>query len=74
MIRLELEAMLQARGRSYYSLARDAKINSSIISRMKQHKIKGVTFEVLDRICVVLECEPCELIVRVPDKKTKAKK
>jgi len=66
--------MLKARGRSYYSLARDAKINPSIISRMKQHKIKGITFEVLDRICAVLECEPSDLIVRVADKKTKGRK
>ncbi len=74
MIRLELEPMLKARDMSFYRLGIEAKINPSIIQRMKTHTIKSVSFGVLERICTVLECEPCELIVRTPDRKVKTKK
>jgi putative transcriptional regulator len=74
MLRLELAPLLEKRGKSYYWLTKAARINPSVMTRMKQHAIKAVTLDVLERICDALECEPGELFVRVSDKKTKGRK
>jgi putative transcriptional regulator len=34
---------------------------------MKSKRIKKVDFEKLDALCKVLECEPGDLVIRVPD-------
>ncbi len=74
MIKLNLEPLLAERGRSFYWLAKETGINQTMVSRMRHNKVKLVSLEALDRICVALACEPGELLVRTPDKKTKGKK
>ncbi len=68
MITLNLEPLLKERGRSYYWLAKEARINPAVMSRMKHHKIKAITLDVLDRICAVLECEPGDVLIRATTK------
>jgi putative transcriptional regulator len=74
MITLNLESLLQERGRSFYWLAKETGINQTMVSRMRHNKVKLISLEALDRICEVLECEPGELIVRMPNKKARSKK
>jgi putative transcriptional regulator len=74
MIRLDLEPILEKRGRSFYWLAKEAEINQSLMSRMRHGKVKGVTFKTLDSICTVLECEPGDIIKRVSESKRGTKK
>lgn len=69
MIQLRLEPLLEKRGESFYWLAKTAGINHSVMSKMRNNKMKAITIDVLDRICGVLQCEPGDVLVRVPDKK-----
>ncbi len=69
MIRLELERHLQKRGETFYWLAKNARINHSVMSKLRHNDMKALRLDVLDRICETLECEPGDILVRVPDKK-----
>jgi putative transcriptional regulator len=68
VIKLNLERLLKARGNSYYWLAISARVNPSVISRMKHHRTKAITLDVLDRICAALECAPGDVLIRIAEK------
>ncbi len=38
------------------------------MSLLKQGKVKGVRFDMLEKICVYLNCQPGELLVHESDK------
>jgi putative transcriptional regulator len=73
MITLNLEQLLKERGRTFYWLAKEAKVNQTVMSRMRHQKVKAITLDVLDRICAVLECEPGDVLIRVSDKPRRAR-
>lgn len=69
MVLLNLEKLLAERDRSFYWLAKSARINHAVMSKMRHNQVKAITLDVLDRICAVLDCEPGDVLLRVPDKK-----
>jgi putative transcriptional regulator len=68
VIKLNLEQLLKARGNSYYWLAKEARINPSVMARMAHHRTKAITLDVLDRICAALECAPGDVLIRIAEK------
>jgi putative transcriptional regulator len=48
-------------------LARAIGITPSNLSLFKSGKVKGVKFETLDAICEYLDCQPGDILERVPN-------
>lgn len=51
-------------GRSLYWLAKTAGLPYWTVHKIANNKTNGISFNVLEKLCNALECEPCELIVR----------
>jgi DNA-binding Xre family transcriptional regulator len=68
MIRLNLERLLKEKGHSFYWLGKEARINPTVITRMKRQQIKAITLDVLDRICDALGCAPGDVLVKTKEK------
>jgi len=47
--------------------SKSAKVARNTITGLYHEEAKGITWGVLDRICTALDCQPCDLIERVPD-------
>lgn len=73
MIKFLLNEMLEKRGRSAYWLSLETGISQGMVGRMKRMEPDGIKWATLERICDALECEPCDLIVRVKEATKKAK-
>ena len=71
MIQMRIDEILSARGRSLYWLAKQSGVTYSTLWKLKTADTQGISFGVLDRICKALECEPGDLLIRLPDKKPK---
>ena len=71
MIEIQLERLLNDRGMTAYALAKQAGLHQSVIAKFRHNEAKAVRLDVLERICIALECEPGDLLVRKSDKKSK---
>jgi putative transcriptional regulator len=69
MIRLKLEELVEERGSSFYRLSVDSGIGHSTISKLRHETVKAVRLDVLDALCVALDCQPGDILVHIPDKK-----
>jgi putative transcriptional regulator len=67
MIKFRLEERLG--DRSLYWLAKEAGISYSTIHKLKKTPPKGISFEVLDKLCDALNCTPGDLLVKRPQRK-----
>lgn len=72
MIRILLSRKLGELRWTQADLARVTGIRPATINELYHELAERISFEHLDLICAALECEPDELIVRVPDKSDKA--
>lgn len=61
-VKIDLETHLA--GRSLYWLGKATGLPYSTVHKIAKNKTDGISFVVLEKLCDVLECEPCELIVR----------
>ena len=64
---VQLDLMLARRKMRSRDLAAAVGITEVNISLLKSGKVKGVRFDTLQRICEVLQCQPGDLLVYVPD-------
>lgn len=64
-----LDKVMAERGISLNELSERVGITNVNMSRIKTGKVKAVRFSTLDAICDVLECEPGDIIKRVPDER-----
>lgn len=64
-----LDRVMAERGISLNELSERVGITNVNMSRIKTGKVKAVRFSTLDAICDVLECEPGDIIKRVPDER-----
>lgn len=64
-IKCHLSRMLGERRMKMLELAKRAGIAENTVRGLYYEKAKGVTFEVMDKICGVLECEVGELFEKV---------
>lgn len=68
MVELNLNEKLEQVGITAYRLAQLTGIHETQIGKLKNGKAKGITFETLDKLCEILNCEPGDLLVRSRNK------
>lgn len=64
---VRLDMMLAQRKVRSNDLAHAIGITPSNLSLLKSGKVKGVKFETLDAICDYLDCQPGDILERVPN-------
>ena len=64
---VRLDMMLARRKVRSNDLAHAIGITPANLSLLKSGKVKGVKFETLDAICDYLDCQPGDILERVPD-------
>jgi len=64
---VRLDLVLAHRKVRSNDLARAIGITPSNLSLLKSGKVKGVKFETLDAICEYLDCQPGDILERVPN-------
>jgi putative transcriptional regulator len=64
---VNLDVMLARRKMRSKELAEHIGITEQNVSLLKSGKVKGVRFDTLERICVVLDCQPGDLLEYRPD-------
>ena len=64
MIRINLDAILQARGRTVYWLGKQTGLTTKTLYFLKHEKVKEVSLNCLSRICEALDCEVGDILVR----------
>jgi putative transcriptional regulator len=62
VIKLKLNDLLKAKDKTLLALANETGISYNTLHRMKKNKVQGITWDVLEKICLNLGCEPSELI------------
>lgn len=62
VINVKLREMLDQRDMSLYRLAKDTGISYNNLRRISTKKAKVISFDVLEKICVALGCEPGDLL------------
>jgi putative transcriptional regulator len=61
-IKVTLDAVLRARGLTAKEVAAAIDVSETHLSQFRSGKVKGVRFETLDKLCVVLRCVPGDII------------
>ena len=67
MVRLSIDKYLAERGITRYELAKRTDIKFQTIDRYYKNRVVRYDSYILDRICVALECNPCDIIEYVKD-------
>ena len=70
MIEIRLDELLEERGRTFYWLAKETGISHSTLWRLKKGKSVGINFSTLERICLLLSCQPGDVLRLASQKKT----
>jgi putative transcriptional regulator len=63
MITLNLDKLLTERNLTAYALAKKTGLHQSVISKIRRNESQALRLDVLDKLCVALECKPGDLIV-----------
>ena len=74
MLNLKLVDVLEGKGRSLYWLASKSGVTYQTLSRLKGNKAKAISFDVLEKLCLALECQPGDLLVLSGNASKPAKK
>ena len=70
MIRNRLKILLAERDLNYTQLSKITGISVNALSKMGKNRgtgAKQITYEVLEKLCKVLDCSVGELLVYIPD-------
>jgi len=62
VVEVRVDALLGARGRSFYWLAKETGISHTTLWRLKKGKALGINFVTLGRICRALGCQPGDVL------------
>ena len=68
-IRSNLSRILGERRLKMSELAESAGVAKNTVLSLYHEKAKGVTFDVLEKICAALNCQPGDLFEYIPAKK-----
>ena len=69
MIEIRVDELLEARGRTFYWLAKETGISHSTLWRLKKGKSVGINFNTLGSMCRALECQPGDVLKLASGKK-----
>lgn len=64
---VHLDVMLAKRKMRSKELAERVELTEQNISLLKSGKVRGMRFDTLERICMVLDCQPGDLLEYVAD-------
>lgn len=65
-IKIHLSRILGERRMKMTELAESAGVAKNTVLALYHEKAKGVTFEVLEKICTALDCQPGDLLENIP--------
>jgi len=65
-ITIHLDAMLVKRKISLTELSKAVGLSLTNLSMLKNGNVRGVRFETLEKICIVLDCQPGDLLEYQP--------
>lgn len=65
MIEIRVDQLLEEQGRTFYWLAKETGISHTTLWRFKKGKALGINFETLEKMCLVLRCQPGDLLIFV---------
>jgi putative transcriptional regulator len=74
MIQPKLSEVLEDQGKSLYWLAQETGVAYSTLHKFNKAQTKGIDFRVLDEICAALNCQPGDILIRLPNGSAKAAK
>jgi len=66
-MQVTLDAVLARRGVTGKEVAREVGLSETQLSLFRSGKVRGIRFSTLARMCLVLECQPGELLAYLPD-------
>lgn len=66
-IRINLDVMLAKRKMSLTELSNKIGISMTNLSLLKTGKVKGMRFNTLDAICIILDCQPGDILEQIPN-------
>lgn len=69
MIEIQVDRLLETRGRTFYWLAKATGISHTTLWRLKKGKALGINFDTLEKLCQVLECQPGDVLSHTNGKK-----
>ena len=74
MIEIQIDVLLETRGRSFYWLSKETGVSHTTLWRLKKGKALGIQFETLGKICQALECQPGDVLSLAGGKKPRGKR
>lgn len=74
MIEIRTDELLEARGRTFYWLAKETGISHSTLWRLKTGRAVGINFPTLEQVCRVLGCQPGDVLKLADEKKASKKR
>jgi putative transcriptional regulator len=69
MIQIQIDRLLEERGRSFYWLAKETGLSHTTLWRLKKGKALGINFDTLEKICETLKCQPGDVLSHTNRKK-----
>ncbi|MTI65142.1 MAG: helix-turn-helix transcriptional regulator [Firmicutes bacterium] len=62
MVEITLNEVLNNKDKTLYWLAKETEISYTTIHKLAKGGTKSISFEILEKICTVLECTPNDII------------
>lgn len=67
MIHFKLKDLMDDKGLTYRQVSAGAGVSTNTLYKMTTNQMNMVGVDVIDRLCVFLDIQPGDLIIRVPD-------
>ena len=61
VIRIKLDDLLKAKGKSLYAVAKETGIAYNALSKIKKGTVRSISFDVMEKLCLSLGCKPNDL-------------
>jgi putative transcriptional regulator len=74
LIEIRIDELLEARGRTFYWLAKETGISHTTLWRLKKGRAVGINFPTLEQICRTLSCQPGDVLKLAGEKKAAKKR
>ncbi|HEX8556502.1 MAG TPA: helix-turn-helix transcriptional regulator [Pyrinomonadaceae bacterium] len=74
LIEIRIDELLEARGRTFYWLAKETGISHTTLWRLKKGRAVGINFPTLEQICRTLNCQPGDVLKLAEEKKAGKKR
>lgn len=68
MIRVNLDELVKARDITMYRLAKDTGVTYPTLWKLQTGRAQRIGFDVIEKLCLYLECSPGDLLSVIPGK------